>query len=155
MPETFLLLERSLRQDLVVLDRLYSELGVPQLAESEPADRLIVIGYRLHGIYNAFENMFRNIAAAFENHLDDRPGWHQQLLARMRLDLSPIRPSLIDDAIYEKLDELRRFRHLFRAAYGIDLDPLRLQLVIRKALELRALYPAQIDRFLNFLTTLR
>ncbi|MEA2692508.1 MAG: hypothetical protein QOJ16_1895 [Acidobacteriota bacterium] len=155
MTETFLLLERSLRDDLKILDRIYADLGEPQLAESEPADKLIVVGYRLHGIYNAFENMFRNIAAAFEKSRDDHSGWHQQLLQSMRLDLSPIRPAVIDDPAYEKLDELRRFRHLFRAAYGIDLDPLRLQLVIRKALELRTLYPPQIDRFLQFLRDLR
>ncbi|MGH8488294.1 MAG: hypothetical protein ACREXS_05360, partial [Gammaproteobacteria bacterium] len=28
----------------------------------------------------------------------------------MRLDLTPVRPALIDESAYEKLDELRRFR---------------------------------------------
>ena len=48
---------------------------------------MIVIAYRLHSLYIAFENIFRNIAASFENHLD-QAGWHRQLLQRMRLDLS-------------------------------------------------------------------
>ena len=40
------------------------------------------------------------------------------------------RPALIDDESYDKLHELRRFRHLFRAAYGIELDPERGELEI-------------------------
>jgi hypothetical protein len=35
--------------------------------------------------------------------------------------------------------------------YGLDLDPLRLQVALRRALELKPLYRAQIERFLAFL----
>ena len=69
----------------------------------------------------------------------------------MRLDLSPIRPAVIDAEAFDKLDEMRRFRHVFRTLYGLELDPPRLRLVLRKALELKALYRAQIERFLGFL----
>jgi hypothetical protein len=82
-----------------------------------------VVAYRLHGLYSSFENVFRNVASSFENRLD-AAAWHQQLLQRMRLDLSPVRPAIIDGEAYEKLDELRRFRHLFLTGYGVKLDPL-------------------------------
>ena len=118
MRERLLVLERAIEADLVLIAGLYEALGVIELGEAEPQERLIVLGYRLHGLYNAFENIFRIVASAFENHLDEKAGWHQQLLQLMRLDLTPIRPALIDDAAYEKLDELRRYRHVFRAAYG-------------------------------------
>ena len=36
----------------------------------------------------------------------DQAGWHRQLLERMRLDLTPIRPAVIDSEIYDKLDEM-------------------------------------------------
>jgi hypothetical protein len=72
----------------------------------------------------------------------------------MRLDLTPLRPAVIDAEAYEKLDELRRFRHVFRTMYGPDLDPLRLQVVLRRALELKPLYRDQIGRFLAFLSSL-
>ena len=45
----------------------------------------------------------------------------------------------------------RRFRHVFRTMYGLDLDPLRLQVVLHRALELKPLYRGQIERFLAFL----
>ena len=72
----------------------------------------------------------------------------------MLLDLSPLRPAALDEETYEKLDELRRFRHLFRTGYGIRLDALRLRLVVQKALELRPLYRQQLGRFLAFLASL-
>ncbi len=154
MNEKFLLLERNLAADLNAIESLYRELGEPDLVESEGQDRLIVVAYRLHGLYSAFENVFRNIAKAFENQLDPA-SWHQALLQRMLLDLSPLRPAVLDGEAYEKLDELRRFRHLFRTGYGLKLDPLRLQLVVRKALELRPLYLQQLGRFLEFLASLK
>jgi len=153
MNEKFLILERNVQSDLTVIERIYSELGEPELAESDEQEALIVVSYRLHSLYSAFENIFRNIATSFENH-PDPSSWHRQLLGRMRLDLSPVRPAVIDEEAFEKLDELLRFRHLFRTGYGLKLDALRLQLVVRKALELKLIYREQIDRFLDYLRRL-
>jgi hypothetical protein len=150
MRERLILLEASVRGDLQVIDELYAALGSGAAGSDASGERLIVSAYLLHNLYTAFENVFRNIALAFENVLDDRSGWHRQLLERMRLDLSPIRPAVIDDAAYVALDELLRFRHLFRSAYSARLDAGRLALVLRAAEELRPLYRPQIERFLEF-----
>jgi len=149
MNEKLLLLERNIQSDLETLERLYEELGEAPLAEDAPQETLIVVAYRLHGLYNAIENIFRNIARTFENTLEDKERWHAELLQRMRLDLTPVRPAVIDDEAYEKLDELRRFRHLFRAAYGVTLDAQRLALVLEKARQLRPLFRAQVESFLD------
>jgi len=47
-----------------------------------------------------------------------------------------------------------RFRHLSRHAYSVELDPLRLQLVMRKALALKAIYAVQLGQFVDFLQDL-
>lgn len=146
----FLILELNIQDDLEKIDAIYEELGPPELEESTPQETLIVIAYRLHSLYTAFENIFRNIASAFENHLDPAE-WHRQLLERMRLDLTPIRPAVIDEEAQEGLEELRRFRHVFRSMYGLRFDPIRLRVVLQKALELKDLYRSQIERFLEFL----
>jgi hypothetical protein len=150
MRERLILLEASVRGDLEVIDELYAALGRGAAGSDAPEERLIVSAYRLHNLYTAFENVFRNIALAFENALDDRSGWDRQLLERMHLDLGPIRPAVIDDAACVALDELLRFRYLFRSAYSARLDAGRLALVLRAAEELRPLYRPQIDRFLEF-----
>lgn len=155
MNEKFLLLERSIQHDLEAIERLYASIGTGDLADDAGEEELIVLAYRLHNLYNAFENIFQNIAAAFENTLDDPPRWHAQLLERMRLDIMPVRPAVIDGEAYDALDELRRFRHVFRYAYDMNLDPQRLRLVLSKARQLKAIYRSQLEEFLEFLRSLQ
>ena len=103
---------------------------------------------------DAFENIFQNIAATFENSIDDMGRWHTQLLERMRLDVMPLRPAVINDEAYTALDELRRFRHMFRHAYSLQLDSMRLGIVLNKAIVLKRLYRAQLEAFSTFLESL-
>lgn len=154
MDEKILVLHSSIRHDLEVIAGIYEALDCHPLETESDQDTLIVIAYHLHNLYNAFENILQNIAGAFENAIDDSERWHSRLLERMRLDLMPVRPAVIDDRTYDALDELRRFRHLFRHAYSINLDPMRLQLVLHKAQALREAYPEQMERFLGFLQRL-
>jgi len=61
---------------------------------------------------------------------------------------------LISEQGYDSLDELRRFRHLFRSVYRVRLDPERLELVRKKAQMLERVYRADIERFMAFLENL-
>ena len=153
MNEKALILERSIQNDLQAIADIFTRLEIATLSNDE--ETLIVIAYRLHSLYMAFENIFQQIATTFENNLGEKSGWHSQLLHRMRLDLTPIRPAVIDNTTYPALDELRCFRHLFRTNYNVEFDQARLQLVLDKAFQLRIHYQAQIEQFLNFLKTLQ
>ncbi len=153
MDEKAILLMRTIRRGMEDIAAIYGQLESHPLEADTDQDTLIVVAYHLHNLYNAFENIFSNIAAVFENSVDDAK-WHAQLLERMQLDVMPLRPAVIDRAAYEALEELRRFRHLFRHAYTVRLSPLRLQLVVREALALRALYAAQLEQFIGFLQSL-
>lgn len=155
MNEKYLTLAHRIRADLETLDSLWNHLTTAESPSAESAEEtLIAIGYRLHNLYTAAENIFLNIAKVFGNRVEDRSAWHAELLERMRLDLMPLRPAVIDHEAYDKLHELRRFRHLFRAAYGVELDPERLTLVLTKALALQKIFPRQIESFLDFLRSL-
>jgi hypothetical protein len=154
MSEKFLLLVRAIERDLQAIDQLYAAIGEPALTAQTDEETLIVLAYRLHNLYNAYENIFQNIAATFENHVDDSAHWHSQLLYRMTLEMLPLRPAVIDKSAFTALDELRRFRHLFRYAYDIDLDVDRLKLVLTRALQLKTMYLAQFEQFLTFVRRL-
>jgi hypothetical protein len=154
MREKMILLERSIQNDLRAIEQIYTQLTESPLTSDPSEENLIIMSYRLHNLYSAFENILKNIAAAFENSLDDKSQWHSQLLQRMKLDLTPVRPAVLDDEMYDKLDELRRFRHLFRTNYAVRLDSRRLQLVLDKALELKSVYKQQVSNFLVFLQQL-
>ena len=154
MNEKALILQKQIEADLETITAVYAKIAQPTFTLPGDENAQIVLAYHLHNLYNAFENIFLQIARSFENNLDRHDGWHSQLLQRMTLDLTPIRPAVIDSAAYDALDELRRFRHLFRSAYRIRFDPDRLQLVWQKAMRLRDVYPAQFTVFIQFLQTL-
>jgi hypothetical protein len=154
MSEKHQILIRSIERDLAAIERIYQEMGEPVLSPESDYKEVIVVAYHLHHLYTAFENIFLNIATTFENEIKEADRWHTELLDRMTLDLMPLRPRLFDDATYDTLDELRRFRHVFRHAYRIQLDAERLQLVLKKANRLKFLYKAQIDQFLEFVSKL-
>jgi len=108
----------------------------------------------LHVLQGLFESLLTRIAATFGNQIADRAQWHAQLLRRMSLDVEEVRPRVISDETHECLDELRRFRHLFRNAYVLRFDPERLALVLKYAQRLERLYQRDFVEFLSFLDDL-
>jgi hypothetical protein len=108
-------------------------------------------GYYMHVLYGLFENMFVRIAEDFGNQIEDKSRWHSELLWRMSLDVMPLRPVVISQESYQCLKELRGFRHLFRNAYLLHFDPVRLNIVWQYADRLRGVYGADLNRFLDYL----
>ncbi|MBK1633013.1 antitoxin [Thiohalocapsa halophila] len=107
------------------------------------------IGYQLHNFYNGCENIFRGIAAYFENDIGtDR--WHADLLRRMRLDIPGHRPAVIDDELYQLLNDFRGFRHVFRSAYSFELDWERERLVAGRLPRAAGLLRQQVSDFLDW-----
>jgi hypothetical protein len=150
MNTRILTLKADIAADLKAIGQLY--VAIDRYGTVPTGDeQLIVVAYYLHNLYCAFESIFQRVAEVFENQLSDRAGWHAELLRRMALDIEAIRPRLLSEDAADCLDELRRFRHLFRSAYRLHLDAERLTLVYRKAQALKPLYPADIERFLMFL----
>jgi len=111
--------------------------------------RLIRMAYYLHNLYNAFEDLFEIVAGHFENNIEDPSKWHKLLLKRMATEIEGVRPALISRETHLLLGELRAFRHLFRHAYSIQLDPQKVQANYSKALQLKETYKDHIALFLN------
>lgn len=150
MSEQIKLLQAEIGDNVAAISAAYAKLhNVNQQAYDE--DTCILIAYHLHVVYGLFENLFTRIAANFGNHIDDSTQWHTLLLKRMSLEIPDIRPAVISQNTYLMLDELRRFRHMFRNAYVLKFDPDRLRLVVRDALRLEMLYPDDIALFQTFL----
>lgn len=79
------------------------------------------IGYILHSFYNGCENIFRSIVRFFENDIELQT-WHRDLLKRMKCKVEGYRPRVIDDMLFQLLDDFRGFRHKFRHSYFYELD---------------------------------
>lgn len=147
------ILKADITADLVAIAEIYQALKRAGTELHEESQR-IVTAYYLHNLYCAFESIFQRIATVFGNHISERDGWHADLLRRMTLDIEGLRPRLLSGSAYEAMDELRRFRHVFRSAYRLHLDADRLALVYRKAQALERVYQADMGCFVAFLDEL-
>lgn len=121
--EAFAILLGYLRDQRGEVDRIFKD-----IINTEPTTRekTISLGFYLHNLYCAFEDLFIEVARTFENRIEDPSRYHRELLKRMSIDVPMIRPSLLSKNSYQVLDELRKFRHLFRHAYTYDLDTQRI-----------------------------
>lgn len=146
-------LKAEIRADLHAIAEIYAELDRLPVSLDD-GDQRIIAAYFLHNLYTAFESIFQRIARLFGNGISDQSGWHADLLRRMSLDIEGVRPRVIGQEAYLALDELRRFRHLFRSGYRLHFDADRLAAVRRGADHLRPSYPADFDAFLRFLDAL-
>lgn len=106
------------------------------------------MGYQLHNLYGAFEQLFEEVARFFENRIDEAR-YHSDLIRRMQLEIRGIRPALLSEATALDLDELRRFRHFFRHAYATELDPLKVAELVAKVSGIRRSFGQDFERFLT------
>ena len=127
--EDFLTLIASLEGDFQILGEMKQDNSRALERIKQGADDSLDLGawgYTLHGAYNLLENYFLRISKFFENHLPP-DSWHQVLVERMRLNLVPLRPALLEDqGLYEAIEDLKGFRHVFRHNYGSKLRKNRL-----------------------------
>lgn len=154
MREKLATLKAEIRADLQTIQRIYDDLARQgDIITSQV--QAIVVGYHLHNLYSAFEDIFERITETFENGISDAAHWQVQLLKRMALDIEGIRPRVLSAEAYACLDELRRFRHVFRSMYAASLDAGRLALVVQRAKHLRTVYQADLDRAIAYLDRLQ
>ena len=151
-------LRSELRQDLAFIERACAKNAemTRRIRGSDHPDEFdfAALGYTLHNLYNAFESYFARIAKFFENSLDDHD-WHRSLVERMTLDIEGVRPALFDFEFSVRVDELRRFRHLFRNLYKTPLIPQKVLFANQAAEGITGQFGdshAGFDRFLRDLT---
>ncbi len=91
--------------------------------------------------YSGIERTLKIISEELDGGLPRSENWHKQLLANSRIRLGG-RPPVISDATYEALLPFLGFRHVFRSAYGFELDRDRIQ-------SLESKLPRVLDGFLK------
>mgnify|MGYP006270162597 FL=1 len=111
------------------------------------------LGYTLHNLYSAIESYFVRIAKFFENNLDET-AWHRSLVERMTLEIQGVRPALLTREDRVVIEELMRFRHLFRNLYKTPLIAEKLLYANRQAAGVDDLMEARHTAFGQFLDAL-
>ena len=146
--ESFAVLKAGLESRREELHRLAERIRQRRPGFAETAEGVDSMAYQLHNLYGGFEQLFEEVAGTFENRVEGE-SYHTGLLRRMKLRIEGIRPALLSLETAGILDELRRFRHLFRHAYTADLDPLKVGEIADKVPELIERFDAGLDGFLQ------
>lgn len=131
--------------------RSFVETDLPEIGRNWKS--ALVIAGLIENYYTATETVLFRVAQEFGNQLSaDR--WHADLLDRLTHEVKKIRPKVLENDTYKRLDELRRFRHFKRYYYETDYDWDKLDFLIKKMHEVHPMLLRDLDRFLKFLNEL-
>ena len=129
------------------IEKIYARLDERSKKKGKAAAESI--GYQLHNLYCAFEDLFEIVARTFENNIHDKGRYHLELLKRMTIAIQGVRPSLLSEEVFVLLDNLRSFRHFFRHAYSYDLDERKVRIVLADSMKLRHIYQKDLSAFVG------
>lgn len=113
-------------KQLEIVNKLYLEI---ESADLNIYEVRYMFALKTQQLYTALEDLFKQIAKAFENHIKSLENYHKELLQRMNTDIPKIRPAVLSKKSFLFLDKVRSFRHFIRHAYDCELDPQELQII--------------------------
>jgi len=108
------------------------------------------VALNLHGFYSGLERLFEMIARRLDHLLPSSEVWHCELLFQMGREIQGVRPAVISQDHADRLDEFRRFRHLVRNVYTMNLVPDRMSKLISVLPDLRSQLRAELMVFAEF-----
>jgi len=145
--EKLAILESDIKSQITEIDKIFKL--IDERAKGTTRAELEGLSFWLHNLYCAFEDIFKIIAKAFENNIDDPSQFHINLLKRMNTEIKGTRPALISNEIFPSFDNLRAFRHLIRHAYMYELDERKVKLVLEDALKIKKTYKKEFQSFID------
>jgi len=81
------------------------------------------VALNLHSFYSGLERIFELIVRHVDGvEFEKGKTWHRDLLRMVSNDAEGVRPAVIGGNSLSVLDELRRFRHLVRNVYTVNLS---------------------------------
>lgn len=111
------------------------------------------VALNLHGLYSGLERLFELIAVNVDGIKPDKKNWHSELLQQMAREVQQIRPAVISEKSYIKLDIYRGFRHVVRNVYIMNFDILKLGKLVDEIPEVFNIVRDELSAFAEFLET--
>jgi predicted nucleotidyltransferase len=106
---------RAVQEDLGPLEETPSQFALNALASY------------LHQFYTGCERILERIAVTVDGGLPGGAFSHANLLAQMARELPGIRPAVLHETLWLRLQDYLAFRHFFRHAYGYTLEWAKLR----------------------------
>lgn len=157
MTSPYQLLAERFQGEVVELDRVVQRaLTGWSKARQMPEEDMYLDGValNLHGFYSGVERLFELVAQRVDHGLPMSQTWHRDLLWLMTQDIPGLRPAVIGQDSARALDEFRRFRHLVRNVYTMNLVPEKMSGLMTNLVEQWPLWRAELLAFAAFLEDL-
>ncbi len=149
--EKYRFLSALINKQSEFIHRIHNEIISVDLSVYE---KRYLFALKVQQMYTAIEDMFKQIAKAFENHIDALSSYHKELLIRVNMDIPKIRPKVISNETLLLLDKVRSFPHFVRHAYDCELDEQELRLIQNRLREQFVLFSRDLNLFQKYVDEL-
>jgi hypothetical protein len=138
-------------KQIIFVKKLYEEIITVDVSDY---DKRFLFAIRVQQFYTALEDLFKQIAKSFENHIENMSSFHKELLSRMNTEVPKIRPAVLSHQSLLLLDRVRAFRHFIRHAYDCELDPKELHAIQERLKKEFSHVEASLTQFRSFIQKL-
>jgi uncharacterized protein YutE (UPF0331/DUF86 family) len=111
------------------------------------------LALKLHNFYTGCERIFQIVASELNGGLPSSYDWHRRLLTRMTTTQEQ-RPAMLTKETAQRLEEYLAFRHVVRNIYGFELDPQRVENLIKDYHSVWQQFKEDVQEFLDWLRKL-
>jgi hypothetical protein len=127
--EPLVALKELIEEELVALERIVDEVqeGVGSVEETPSPFAMNALASYLHQFYTGCERILERIAMRIDGSQPGGAFSHANLLAQMAQAIPGVRPAILNEALWLRLQDYLAFRHFFRHAYGYTLDWAKLR----------------------------
>ena len=131
-------ISNRIRSEIIELEQVLQRIeeGWKRAKRSGDNYYLDGVALNLHGFYSELERIFEIIAINVDGIKPEGESWHQELLKKMAEEISEIRPAVISNSSFQRLNDYRGFRHVVRNIYTFNFDPTKMQKLVEGAPEL-------------------
>ena len=119
--------------------------------EQEPNPNIYAAALALQHYYTCLETAFKRIVREIDETSITGEQWHKVLLEHMAVKVEGVRPAFFDRKAKEKLDRLRRFRHLVRHGYEREPDWEQMLPLVNLMNELNEVLDESFADFIDYL----
>lgn len=147
-------LRRELSQDLVALVARAEEARevLQRWGDALPERPWLVVGaVAIHGWYTGLEALLERVVRAIDQEVPSGEGSHRALLSQALTEIEGLRPPVLPPALERDLLSLLAFRHFFRHAYAVELDPEKLRAELSRLARVHPDVKAALEGFDAFL----
>ena len=109
------------------------------------------VALNLHGFYSGLERVFEVIAVNLDGKKPEGENWHQELLKQLSEETPGMRPAVISDSVYVRLNEYRGFRHVVRNIYTYNFEPVKIQKLVEGMPGLFSQLRQELTAFADFI----